>query len=47
MTATLKYPTRVPVVGRDEHGVEGSTGSVDYLRIRKFEIDFDAAPRGY
>ena len=47
MTATLKYPTRVPVVGRDEHGVDGSTGSVDYLRIRKFEIDFDAAPRGY
>ena len=47
MSSTLKYPTRVPVVGKDEHGVEGATGSVDYLRIRKFNINFDKAPRGY
>ena len=43
----LRYPYRLPVAGKDVHGVEGATGSVDYLRINKFAINFEKAPLGY
>ena len=43
----LTYPIRVPVEGKNEHGVEGSTGSVDYLKLQRFAIDYEKSPAGY
>ena len=47
MAETLRYPIRVPVAGTNPYSVDGATGTVDYLKLQRFRIDFKNNPSGY
>ena len=47
MSATLRYPIRTPVAGNNPYSADGSTGTVDYLKMQRFRVDYENNPSGY
>jgi len=43
----LKYPLKSPVDGNFIHGPDGSTGRIDYLKLRRFRVIHEKSEGGY